>query len=249
MSDPTNVFEEQVGTPPENVKAADQSTVDVFVEKLMNITREDGTPKYESIEKALDALKNSQDHIARLEADNAELRRLTEEAKKLEDTIKQMGGNVNNEEKPKEVTPSDNGGLSEAAAVELVKKILNESKQTDVAVNNLRTVNDKLKAKFGEKASEVVAQKAQELNTTTEKLKQLSLENPNLVLSLFGTTLSGTPSPATSNYTFKPEVKNEEIKRPEKSLLSGVGATDKNRAALMAKIREEVYRKNNITQE
>lgn len=251
MSDPTeNVFEEQEETNPEEKnEAAKPSDLDVFVDKLMAITREDGTPKYDSIEKALDALKNSQDHIKSLEADNAELRRQTEVAKQLDEAIKKLGGNMNNEEKPKTETTVDKGGLSEEAAVELVKKVLNEAKQTDAAVNNLRTVNDKLKSKYGEKASEVVASKAKELGTTPDKLKQLSIENPNLVLSLFGANTNGSTNPSTSSHSVKSEIKREEIKRPEKSLISGVGATDKARKEFMARIKEEVYLKNSVNVE
>jgi len=227
--------------------------LDVFVEKLMTITDETGRPKYDSIEKALDALNASQAHIKRLE-DEAKARAVEEQklrdqvaqAKTLEDVIKKLGGqNVSEPEKQQEATPP-NSGLSEEQAAELVRKVLQGERQTEAAVTNLRTVNDTLKSKFGDKAPQVVAEKAKELGTTPQQLKELSATNPNMVLALFGNSTS-SPSATTSSLNLgsqKPQ--QEQIKRPEKSLISGSGATDAARMEHLRKIRENVYKKYGV---
>lgn len=227
------------------VKAAPQQ-LDIFVDKLMAITDENGRPKYDSIEKALDALSASQAHIKQLEAEQTQLRDEVAKAQTLEEVVKRLGGKVDdNAEKPKVETPPS-GGLSEEQAAELVRKILNGEKQKDSAITNLKSVNDTLVQRFGDKASEVVMQKAKELGTTAQQLKELSASNPNMVLALFGGSTS-SPSATSSSFNlsgYKP--KQEELKRPEQSLISGPGATDKKRMDFMAQIRANVYKKYGV---
>lgn len=220
---------------------------DVFVEKLMAITDSEGRPKYDSIEKALDALAHSQAHIKQLEAEQTLNREALAQAKTFEDIVKKLGnGNVTEQEKPPVETPPS-GGLSEEQAAELVRKIINGEKQTDAALKNLTKVNDTLISKFGDKTREVVATKAKELGTTPQQLKELSASNPEMVLALFGGT-SGSPSATISSVnlgSFKP--KDDVVSKPAQSLISGPGATDKKRAEYMAQIKANVYKRMGVT--
>lgn len=230
--------------------------IDVWADKLLAITNDDGKPKYENIDKALDALKASQDHIKRLEAENAtdkqkmtELTEAANRAAELEETIRTMTTNQNNSnsaEKP-QVDNNDKGGLSEEKAAELIKKLLNENKQVDAAVQNVKEVNDKLTTKFGDKAPEIIDAKAKELGVTKQQLKELSATSPAMVLALFGgSTNSPLPTTSSVNTASMKTVVSPDLKRPEKSVLSGTGATDANRAELMRKIKEGVYKRLNV---
>lgn len=254
----TDIFtdkENNEGVTPPNPNALD-GAIDLFADKLMSITKEDGSPKYDNVEKALDALKASQEHIARLERENAEreqkLNELTETARKaeeLEELVRRMSNGDENAGKPNGNNPPA-GGLSEEAAAELVKRILNETKQVDTAVNNVKSVQETLVAKFGseEQAAQVIKTKAAELGTTAKQLKELSANNPAMVLALFGETKT-SPSATTSSINsagIKPQP--EVLQRPEKSIISGPAATDKNRAELMAKIKKNVYAKYGVTE-
>ena len=248
-----DVFENennQEQTPPVDDKAAPKDKVDIWVEKLMTITRPDGTPKYETVEDALDAIKFQNEHIARIEQENAALAEKAKENETLQETIKRLGGNMNANEKP--AIPAANGGQDAEAAEELVKKILNqtltERDQVTQAVNNIKQVQDTLIAKFGpEKTRELVASKAKELGTSPEQLKQLSATNPKLVLELFAKTSNPTtPNVGSIKSLFTPPA-DDEIKRPEKSLISGRGATTQNQVDFMKKIRDKVYKENGIT--
>jgi len=249
-----DVFENETNqeqTPPVVEQAAPKEQVDIWVEKLLTITRPDGTPKYETVEAALDAIKFQNEHIARIEADNALLAEKAKENETLQETIKRLGGNMNANEKP--AVPAANGGQDAEAAEELVKKILNqtlsERDQVTQAVNNIKQVQDTLIAKYGpEKTRELVANKAKELGTTQEKLKQLSATDPKLVLQLFANPQNAAPSANTSTVKslFTPPA-SDDIKRPEKSLISGRGATTQNQVDFMKKIREKVYKENGIT--
>lgn len=253
MSD-RDIFET---TPPGGNPQLGEKTIpnlDVFADKLMAIKKADGTPKYDTLEKALDALKASQDHIPNLENDNralqAKIEELTAEAnrvKELEEMVRRMtNGNQNNEEKPQGITPQT-GGLSADDAAKLVRDILSQEKQVDTAKTNILNVQSELVKKFGDKAPEMIAAKSAELGVTPAKLKELSASSPAMVLALFGDAPASS-SPTTSSIRvngIKPP--DTTVQRPEKSIISGPGATDKNRIELMRKIKEEVYRKHGVT--
>lgn len=251
MSDHDNdVFNNQVATPPVvDDKAAAKEIADIWVEKLTSIVRPDGTPKYTSVEDALDALRASQEHIARIETENASLAEKAKETETLRETLERLKGNNMNEEKPKQETPASGGQSDDAAIDERVRRALEAREQQTNAVNNVKKVQDALVARFGskEKAQEAVVAKANELGVSTEKLKLDSAQSPALVLALFGGA-NASHTPNTNSFNFRGvKVEDTEIKRPEQSLLSGPGATDRNRADLMRKIREKVYKDNGIT--
>lgn len=222
-----------------------------IVNALMEIKREDGTPKYTDPVEALKALKASQDHIRQIEADNASLREKANKADTLEETLKKLGGNMNNNEKPNPQTEGE-GGRSVEAAEELVAKLLdkklNERDAVNTAVSNVKRVQDTLIKKFGDedKAVEQIKAKAKALNTTPKALEELAAQNPSLVLELFGSS-TATPSPNNSSVNlggYKPPV--DELKPPEKSILSGAGATHKNQMDYFRQIKERTMKRLNV---
>lgn len=244
-------------TPPNGDPKLEEKNIpnlDVFADKLMAIKKADGTPKYTTLEQALDALKASQEHIPVLENDNKSLKAKVEELtaiearnKELEEIVRRMtNGEIKNEEKPQGVTPQ-NGGLSADDAAKLVRDILSQEKQVDTAKQNITTVQNKLVEKFGDKAPEVLKAKAAELGTSLDKLKELSASSPAMVLALFG-DVNSSSSPTTPSLRINGiKQPDTQVQRPEKSIISGPGATDKNRIELMRKIKEEVYRKHGVT--
>lgn len=234
-------------TPPVIVDENAAPPVDIWAEKLKTIVREDGTPKYQSVDAALEALTASQNHIAQLEAEAKVLADKARENETLKEQLERLGKKMN-EEKPA-VRPDANGGLSAEAAKELVQNILKGERETEVAINNIKTVQNSLVSKFGSEkaAQEAVVAKAKELGVSLDKLKQDSATSPNLVLALFGNVKpSPAPNVATINLA-RPQPTDEQIKRPEKSVLSGRGATDQNQTDLMRQIRESIHKKHGIT--
>lgn len=222
--------------------------IDVFADKLMAIKKEDGTPKYDTLEKALDALAASQAYIPQLEAENKELKTKAERAAELEGLVQRMSNGDTGAEKPLVATPPT-GGLKEQDAAELVRKILNEDRAIDQAKNNVLNVQNKLITQYGGEAgaTEALKAKAKELGTTVKQLGELSAQNPSLVLALFGPSKSG-PSATTSSINasgLKPSTPT--LKRPDKSLISGTGATDRARTDFMKQIRDEVLKRNGLT--
>lgn len=229
---------------------------DVLADKLKSIVNKDGQPKYNDIEKALDALVHSQTHIERLEAEaaerNAELEKVrtrAAEAEALETIIERLRPT-----NPEEKKTTSTTGTSEAATVaqleEVIERGLQRREAMKQAQDNLKLVNDTLLAKFGgdmNKTKEAVAAKAQELGLSPANLAALSSQSPAAVLAYFGET-AGRASPTVSSSTtlLSPPSNDDELKRPEKSLL--LGAKTKDQKAFMAEIRKQVYKKHGITE-
>jgi len=247
----TDVFDQNTEI---KTQVADPSTPDPYADKLKVIVNEKGEPKYKDTQSALDALVASQEHIKRLEAEKAAEKVLIDNAvaekaraDALEEIVQRFS---NNSQTPSKVeTPTKE--VDETAIVKTLETLLAQRDAKTVAQGNVQAVTSALVAKFGDEAKtkEAVAQKAAELGMTPQRLGALSSENPKAVLAWFG--LTETPNKVQSTVPSQTPLVHAkiegEIQRPALSLISGPGATDKNRKALMAQIREKVYKENGIT--
>lgn len=220
---------------------------DLFADQLAAIKNEQGAPKYDSVEKAIEALQHSQQYIPELkdklssqEAMISELQAKLEATEKVQDI-------VNQQTTPNDVQNTNEPSLSAEQVAELVTQKLEQQKALSTQEQNQISVNNTLTERFGTEAPAEVAKKAKELGMKPSELGELSKKNPAMVLALFGEKQSGSPSPSLGSVRTPqdtPEVKP--LSKPDKSLLSG--ATAKEQAEFMAKVREEVYRKHGITQ-
>ncbi len=245
----TDVFDQNNQAPNNNV--ADIVSSDPFADKLKEIVNEQGQPKYKDSLAALEALKASQAHIKQLEAEKQAEKQLVDSAiaektraDALEEIVKRL---TNNSQNPKQVETPTNVGMSEEATAKLVERVLTERQIQSAAQANMDGVQNALLAKFGDKTKDMVAAKAKELGMTPKELGALSSKSPQLVLTVFGVTAPAASQPTTPSSTpFNQPVVDKPLERPAQSLISGAGATDKNRKALMQKIKEEVYKKHNV---
>lgn len=228
-----------------NDNTALQTFADTIANKLMAIKREDGTPKYENIEQALDALAHSQNHIRTLEGENSELKTTVGKVSELEKRLSELSGSNRNQEPPAPKTQGS-GGLSEEAVRDMLKRELENEKKATTSLDNLKNVNNALIQKYGseDKAKEAVKLKAKELDMSLTELEELSKVKPKAVLAYFG---ASSPTPVSTNSSTVRLPNNpsttEQITRPEKSLLSGPGATGKNQIDYYRRIRENVMKK------
>lgn len=227
---------------------------DAFADQLSTIQRDDGTPKYDSVDKALEALKHTQQHVATLESESKVLRDELANSKleldkraSVEDVVSRLAASKGQEQTATQDNPPQSQGLDDEAVQELVQKALHQNERENALVSNLSTVNEALLNGFGEKTQEVVSSKADQLGISVDELKDLSKNKPNLVLSLFGLDKNSTPntSVTTGSYNIPPSaVQQPELEKPSKSLLRG--ATSKEQLEYMKKIRSDVLRKNGI---
>lgn len=243
---PENIFNDNSGKPP--VDNNNQPPVDKYADLLKSIKNENGEQKYDTIEKALEALGHSQAFIPQLKSQlsekEQELGRISAELSQRE-SVEQVVQRLIASKHDGEGNPPAASGLDEQAVMKLVQQTLQQTEQAKTVEGNIRKVQETLKAKFGDKAGEAVAQKAAELGTTPEQLGDLASKNPNLILALFNTQGTKEPSITTSSVHLPPSNnKLPELERPQKSILSG--ATTKDQKEFMQKVRANVYAKHGI---
>jgi len=246
MSDQDNVFdgvqEEQPVTPPVN---SDNRLNDL----LASIKNENGEQKFKTIEDALKGYTASQEFIGTLKTEKStveqELNQLREQAARqqsIEEVLKNLTAK-DEQEKPAEKTPPASG-LSEEAVAKLVRDQIALMNSEQKYVENVSTVQNTLKQKYGDKTRETVAAKAKELGTTPEQLGELSKSNPQLVLALFNSSKPASNPTSPSSFNLPRQTERQELAAPEKSLL--LGATSRDQKAYMQRIKEDVYKKHNV---
>lgn len=247
MTDQSTVFE----TPKQKAPQATPETVlpqsgDVFSDQLKEIKAEDGRQKYDTVEKALGALAHSQtliptlqQQVAALELEKTTLREELAKSKGVQEIVDSL---TNHQQQGQEGNPSEN-----QFGAEDVVKILDQRKVQQAQQSNASKVNDTLVSAYGDKAAEVVANRAKELNTTPEALGQLAQSSPDMVLALFQQKQQSSSSVNTTSYNMGFDTpQRAPLKAPEKSLLMGASGAEK--AAYMKLIKEEIYAKHGITE-
>lgn len=247
MSNDLFVQDASTQTPP----ASQDSLFAPFANQLMDIKNEKGEPKYANLSVALDALKHSQEFIPQLQAQKAqyeaELAQLKEELAKRS-AVEDVVARLSSQRQPEVPQPTSEATkvLDETQIQDLMMRTLTQREQAQVAQSNTLEVSNALTAKFGDKAKEVVDAKAKELGLTPQQLGKLAESSPKAVLSWFNTSYSSAPSgsPVRSSVHLPSTAPEQELKRPEKSLLAG--ASSKDVMEFMRKVKEDVYRKNGI---
>lgn len=252
MSDQTDIFSGsvQVETQPQQNQQQQAPAPEVFADLLKDIRNERGEQKYDSVPKALQGLAHAQNFIPQLQTSiqqkDEEIRQLREQLAKAS-TVEDVVSRLTAQQTRVEDNQPAASGLDEQAVLGLVQNYLSQTKAQESAQGNILKVQEALTSKFGDKAAEVLETKARELGTTRQELGKLASQNPQLVLALFGTQVPQGVKPTTGSVTipasYKPPV--QELTRPEKSLLSG--ATSRDQAEFMRKIKERVYAKYDVT--
>jgi len=221
-----------------------------YSNQLAGIVTGEGRQKYETVDKALEALAHSQYFIPTLETKVTEqegtINQLREELAKhkgVQELVDQLG-NHQQQEQP-DVTPSA-AAIGEEQIVSILEATLEKRKLQQTVTTNTQTVDQALTAKYGEKAAQVVQDKAKELGTTPEALGELAKQQPNVVLSLFQASPSSTPlSSGSLNMGFT-QPKVQELAPPTTSLLSG--ASGKEQTDYMKQVKADVYRRLGVTE-
>lgn len=252
MADQPNVFDVSPAITQEPAQSNPAPSDASYADLLSGIVNESGKPKYDSVPKALEGLANAQQYIPQLktaldqkEAELLALKAKLAEQASVEEIVARL--TAQQQQAPAQDTPPQASGLDEQAVVNLVKNVLNQTKQQESAVSNTLKVQEALTSKFGDKTIEVLEAKARELGTTRQELGQLASQNPALVLALFGTTANraATPTIGSVNIPSSYSPERAPLEKPSKSLLSG--ATSKEQAEFMRKIKEDVYARHGVT--
>lgn len=245
MSD-QGIFEDK-----ENEKGDDltKPSTELFADKLKTIVDDNGKPKYESTDKALDALAHSQAHIKRLEEEassrNDELTKALEELnsrKTVEDFVNRLAPDPNPNTDPK--TPEVVNGLDENKVAELISNTLTQREKQALEANNVNTVVNKLKEKFGDSAAEEVSKVAKDNGMTTKELQEMSASRPQLVLNLFGEKAPKPQSTTTSHSNVAEDHSTTDDEGKTKLLRGGI--TSKELTAGWKAIGKDIHDKYGI---
>ena len=232
-------------TPVEKTPAANPS--DLFVDQLAAIKNDQGVPKYDTVEKAIEALQHSQQYIPELKTQMSNQEQLINELKAKLEANQSVQDIISKQTPPLEAAQTSTTSLSEQDVEALVANALQQRSVATTQTTNQTTVNTALTTKYGANAQAEIAKKASELGMKPSELGAMSKSNPAMVLALFGEKQSGNITPTFGSVNIAPTSPNvEELTRPAKSVLSG--ATSKDQGDFMRKIKEEIYRKHGITQ-
>lgn len=221
-----------------------------YTDLLGTIVNERGEPKYTDVPNALKALSHAQEHIHRLEVENAQFKEQVAKVGNIEEALAKLTAQ-------KEPTDAQPVGLDEQAVSGLLERLLQEKTAKEQVQKNQSTVEKALIERFGDKAADEFKAKAQSLGMTKEQLESLAATSPVAVLSFFGTTVPSSPSTSSINSAaFQPKVNEiptimdggeERINLPagQKSVLAWASNNDVK--AEMERHKAAVYAKYGIT--
>lgn len=247
MTDQSSAFN-QNSQQQETPAQQEPSQQSAFTDQLSMIKNESGEQKYDSVPKALDALAHSQQYIPQLkgevESANAKIAELQAELAKRE-AVGDVVEKLTAQQAQPETTPQVSG-LNEQEVLNLVQNFSAQQAQQQAAATNEKLVSDALFGQYGDKTQEVVAGKAAELGMTVEALQGLSRTSPQAALQLFQTSTASAPQTTTGsvNLSMQTQKENLDVPPPEKSLLRGASTADQ--IAYIQKIKESVYKRNNV---
>lgn len=246
MTDQSNLFNQP--NPVVDQQPITTPTQDPLQDLLASIKNEQGVPKYKDIPTALGALSHSQAFIDQLKLEKhqqeAEVARLKAELDKraaVEEVVSRLAQGTSN------AGTTNTEVLTPEQIAAIVSKQLEADRMRSTQVSNLQTVNQTLIQRFGDKAGEVLSNKARELGITVQALGQLAEQSPQAVLAYFPVSPQQPAQSAGLNTSaFQGAPHSEDVPAPSKSMLSG--ASSKDQAAYMAEIRKSIHAKYGVTQ-
>lgn len=213
-AEPTKVTANQDSTPT-GASSSDQMSAFIGENK-----------KYATVEAALSSIEHSQNHIAKLEAENASIKAAQEELRKelskrqtAEEIISKMG-----EAKQKQ-TQSAEFDLESVtrAAREAAMGVLSQNKIEETMNNNELLVSRALQNTYGAEVMDKLTSKAAKLGMSIADLQEMSRSKPAVVLEMFG--LDSTSASARVPTKTKGSVNQESLssqmspQQPRKSIM------------------------------
>lgn len=195
MSDPTN---------PQNPTNTDPLAALTTI--LADIKRDDGSQKYNDPATALQALKDSQEHIKRLEQEKKDLLEGKEKT-----AIEKLLEKISVPQTQPAVTPQVAAGVTP----EDVRKILAEEEIARAQAGNDAAFKAKLVEKFGDKAVDVLQARAKELGVDVATIGAIARKSPAAALSMIGAAATQPSTPSATRGTVVPSAAASQV--PDKS--------------------------------
>ena len=139
--------------------------------------------KYQDILSADKAIAHKEEHISKIEQENADMRIQLEAAKKVDDIIESIQNRPLVPEDTHQTEEQNHQGVDmDALVAKAVEERLSLAEQERNATTNSKQVVSELEKRYGAKAKEVYMSKSQELGVD---LDDLSRKSPAAVLAFF----------------------------------------------------------------
>ena len=200
-----NPFDQSGSNQPQTNQFEDKAP-EQFLEELVGEGKKYATPA-----EAVRALAHADNHISKLEGENADFRTKLEKAATVDDILGKL-------KQQSTETVIDTGGVDQTQQApkaedvnveELVKKLMSEQQSSQAAQANKQTVVDKMTAQFGSRAGEMWDQAEKNLGVDVE---QLCASSPAAALKLLG--VSGDVQSGASGDSFQSATPQPSGQRP-----------------------------------
>lgn len=173
-----------------SAKPTDPTTL--FADQLAGIKTADGRQKYADVPTALSGLAHAQNHITDLTNRLKDLEEQMAKAKGMEEVLDR----INSANKTGSEQPSVKG-LSEADVASLLERMLNEKESSSKANENETRFSQQLVKLYGDKATEMMKAKANELGISVDFLRSVVQKSPKAALAYFTDKEIEDASPTT----------------------------------------------------
>ncbi len=169
---------------------------------LVSLKNDNGDQKYADLDTAMKGLVESQEHIKRIEQENASLREQQSKAATLDTIIEKLSTKQPSETIPETFANAEAVAQPEQVDVAAqVEAILAQRAQVDQAKANTDMVVSKLQETYGKDAGSKLYTKFGELGLSQQETNELIESRPKLVLATLGVDRPATAraTPQTSS--------------------------------------------------
>jgi|TARA_R110002074_G_scaffold7091_9_gene30907 hypothetical protein len=181
----------------DNQPASEESLVDQLVGE---------GKKFNSIEDLAKGKAASDTHIDNLESQLAGMKEELDKRMTSEDQITRLLSERNQERQENPSVGGTTPTVSQEELAELVRQTVDQSKSEDTAKGNETKANEHLHKLYGDKASEVVANKARELGLSVDFMQSVARKSPEAFYNTLGIESSRQSVPTLSGDSVNTEV-------------------------------------------
>jgi hypothetical protein len=185
--------------------------------------------KYATVELALASVGPAQDHLTKIESENAELRAANEKARSQEDLLADWNKQISAQQTSTPQPVATPAPTSEAIG-DIVAQQLAKQESDKLALANTKSVVASMTEHYGdaEKAKEAYISQAAALGLGVAGLNSLSAQSPAAVLKMLGLEKQSRPDPSPSRGGMNTEALNHQAPAPATPKSVMAGATSKS---------------------
>lgn len=223
----TNTQSAEVSVPATEAQAVKAESKAEYTEFLQAITNPEGKPKYKTVADALIGAAKAQEHIQRIETENAELRGVAKKVDTMEQLLQRLEQGKGSDQSPIPKIEDQE---------QMVLSVLERRDHALRERQNKEQVLESLKGKFGDKVQDVLQAKANDLGLSVADLGALAARSPKAVLGYFDSR-NVAPSVQSTVNTQALTPRQTEALAPDNIMW---GASNKDVMGFFRQVKEEV---------